>query len=1341
MFWIIVGATWAKAPYIPEVLKPWQEWVLWDHEAEVYCPVIQDKETHDCVWPGKLKLNIQGQVGTFSLSVQVFFDSWVRLPGDASGMPFDVKVNDKLAPVMMLDSPAIFLNAGVHQINGQLHWQAVPSDLTIPRDIGLLDLSIDGQVIAQPDRDPSGKVWLKGRYVKEQKVEDSLSVQVFRYLKDDNPFIDRTIIKMKVSGQDREVVLSGPLLPDFIPISFASNLPARLEPDGRLRVQVRAGSEWEMTLNSRHIKPVSVLNYIERPAPWPEKEIWTFEPVPALRLVEVKGGQPLDPTQTDLPETTNQFQAFLMTQDQKLDFEEKRRGQATERADQLQLTRTMWLDFEGRGFTLQDNLSGQLEQDWRLEVSPQMQLGRVQVDGEDRLITKGPKGQSGVEVRQGQLNVMGIGEMKRQGQSFSAVGWDRDVQYLSTLLQLPPGWHLFAATGVDQVDSAWIDKWNLLDLFLVLVIAAAVLKLFNFRWGVVALITLVLIYHERGAPIYSWLNLLAGIGLLRVMSPGKMRVVVEWYYRLSVLLIAFHLIPFAVDQVRQGMYPQLARPSYTQPVYAEPQVMSIGQAPKMMRQRMEAGAEALSAREWSSADSMANEQEGAVFPERKKALDDYDPNAKIQTGPGIPNWTWQTVNLIWNGPVMKDQMMRLWLIPPTVSSILNCLRVFMIGCLAWILLQSWRDQTKTPQVLASWGVALIGGFLALNLLTYSSKILADEIPDPVILEALQARLLAPPDCVPHCSGVGKMWIQATSTQLKIRMDVNALSQIAIPIPSALGKWSPQVVTLNGQVKTGLMTKDQVLHLALEPGAYSLELVGMMPELESFELPIPVLPTSIQVEADAWKVDGPVDGFLRTHNLYFKRIVAQGSTLEKLKPGEMPTFVSVTRRLELGFTWKVITEAQRLSPQRGSVSVKIPLLSGERVLNDSIKVKDSEANIVFSDFQNVVSFESELPIVPSLALKAADQVDFTETWALEASGIWHVEFEGISPIHQRLADGRWQPTWRPWPDEAITLNITRPEGLAGATMSIDSSAMSMTPGKRAMDVELNFNVRASQGGTHVLKLPQDIKLQDVLINGQSQSINLQGQALSVPIYPGGEAVQIKWQMPFELNSLFKTPTVDLNAKSSNAVVNVTFGKDRWILAMGGPSMGPVVLFWGVLIVVLVVAYVLSRLTIAPLNFWQWSLLGVGVAVASPIAAVGVLAWFFAMGRCAVWKPQFKSWGYTVLQVGLVFLTFIFIISLLTSISKGLLGTPQMQLAAPMSGLIYNSYFGPDHHYLSWYQDLSTNSTPKAWVLTLSVYWYRGLMLLWALWLAFSMMHWFKWGWQSFSRGGLWVPAKL
>ncbi|MCP5449520.1 MAG: hypothetical protein H6972_02865 [Gammaproteobacteria bacterium] len=57
-------------------------------------------------------------------------------------------------------------------------------------------------------------------------------------------------------------------------------------------------------------------------------------------------------------------------------------------------------------------------------------------------------------------------------------------------------------------------------------------------------------------------------------------------------------------------------------------------------------------------------------------------------------------------------------------------------------------------------------------------------------------------------------------------------------------------------------------------------------------------------------------------------------------------------------------------------------------------------------------------------------------------------------------------------------------------------------------------------------------------------------------------------------------------------------------------------------------------------------------------------------------------------------------------------------------------------LNWYQDRIAGPLPTASVISVPLLLYRGLMLAWALWLAFALLRWLGWGWQCFSAGGLW-----
>ena len=62
-------------------------------------------------------------------------------------------------------------------------------------------------------------------------------------------------------------------------------------------------------------------------------------------------------------------------------------------------------------------------------------------------------------------------------------------------------------------------------------------------------------------------------------------------------------------------------------------------------------------------------------------------------------------------------------------------------------------------------------------------------------------------------------------------------------------------------------------------------------------------------------------------------------------------------------------------------------------------------------------------------------------------------------------------------------------------------------------------------------------------------------------------------------------------------------------------------------------------------------------------------------------------------------------------------------------------------LQWFVDRATTAYPQAWVWSVSIWWYRALMLAWALWLAFSLLGWLRWGWRHYARDGVWRSFQL
>lgn len=105
---------------------------------------------------------------------------------------------------------------------------------------------------------------------------------------------------------------------------------------------------------------------------------------------------------------------------------------------------------------------------------------------------------------------------------------------------------------------------------------------------------------------------------------------------------------------------------------------------------------------------------------------------------------------------------------------------------------------------------------------------------------------------------------------------------------------------------------------------------------------------------------------------------------------------------------------------------------------------------------------------------------------------------------------------------------------------------------------------------------------------------------------------------------------------------------------------------------------------------------------------------------------RNLAFDALQIGLALWTLVALVCLFAAVKAGLVGQPEMQIQGNQS------YFMQLH----WTQDRITESMPRPWVVSLPVWCFRLLMLAWSLWLALALLKWLKWGWQCFSKEGLW-----
>ena len=310
-----------------------------------------------------------------------------------------------------------------------------------------------------------------------------------------------------------------------------------------------------------------------------------------------------------------------------------------------------------------------------------------------------------------------------------------------------------------------------------------------------------------------------------------------------------------------------------------------------------------------------------------------------------------------------------------------------------------------------------------------------------------------------------------------------------------------------------------------------------------------------------------------------------------------------------------------------------------------------------------------------------------------------------------------------------MELVRPDGVPGQTLTIDQSTTDVSPGLRATDVTLSMSVRSSRGAEHTITLPPDAELESLTIDAATQPIRQEGRKVTVPVVPGAERVVLVWRETPGIEALFTCPRVDLGAPSVNATIVLHVPGARWLLFTSGPRVGPAVLFWSLLLVLVVVSIALGRNRWTPLRTGHWLLLAIGLSQVDIVAGAVVVGWLLALGwRREHLGEKLGALVFDLRQIVLAVWTVAALVLIFTSVERGLLGAPAMQVSGNESSV----------DTLRWSVDRSEGTLPMPWMLSVPILVYRGATLAWALWLAMALLDWLRWGWRAFSAGGAWKP---
>ncbi len=1319
---------------IPPELEEWKGWVSYEKEF-MDCPNLNggqygSKANHLCAWPGQLTISVSDTQANFNQQWHILDKGLIPLPGDRNHWPQQVTVNDSSVVVIeKAGRPYIYLTKGQYKIEGKILWDKRAESLSVPSQTGLLEVLINGKAKAFAKLE-KGRLWLGN--VKETKVTEKnyLKVRANRLIQDGHPMTMTVEVEVEVSGNAREQKLTRFDRDHYQLKSITSELNTRVDSAGDLWVQLRPGEHRLELVFKVHGYPQE-LTFSETGEHWPLQELWAFVADERLRSVQIEGVAPIDSEQ-GLVRQWSQHPHYVVSQTDSFKIKQKHRGMS-HNFDSLSLNRQLWLSFDGESYYFQDEINGNKSTNWRINTLENYRLSQLSNHGEDRLITYDNQQRTGAEIRTPRVNVLASGEVNMADMNHAS-GWDMVFADTQVSLNIPPGRKLLAVTGADSASGDWVNRWKLIDLFFVLVSIALAYRAFGIVASMLGLLVLVLGYHETQMPIFLWFNVMVAVTLAKKVSGQKLKKISGVYQWISLVGLLLALLPFIADQIRFTLYPQLEKGQvlYTSnndaSLYDNFASVSALEEPTKMRERM------------------SREQKIVITGSRMKRADldnSYQAGAIIQAGNGKPLWQWQRASYGWNGPVAGDEKVSLLILPEFMVKLWRLLLV--IGSLLWLAaIFKQRDNSKIElknifgktqsgsdkAVASSLVIGLIMGGL---LFTAPPQVSASSYPDEKLLSELQSRLFPVPECSPDCVTISRSNITVNGQQIVVSLDYHAGSDVAGLLPDS-EDWQIETISLNRKPVNALWRNEKGRWIDLKHGHSKVVIQARLKNKSEISIQFVESPKRVEHEISGWEVSGVNQHQLMANALQLTRInipekVASEIALNgnndagsMVNEHSIAGLFEIERYFHFGTQWELRTNVYRQAPEKGSLSISIPLLSYEQPLDMVDNIKQRKMEVAFATDDDSKSWRSSLAGDGEFELQALEQNALTEIWKLLVFPNWNIEINGVVAVRPEFIenDDFWIYEYYPRTGEKLAFKVTRPSAAEGTPVAITNVTQQYKFGKRKVSNDISIDYKATRSEQFLMHIGES-ELKQLTHDGTSINLGDVDGVLSIPLKPGEHSLQLTLESEQMLSFQSSLSSPDIVQAFSNSTIGVQVPSSRWLLAASGPGYGPAVIYWGELIFFLLLATGLSRLSFSPLNYWQWLVLGLGMSTFSWPAMAWVTIWLLG----CQWRRQNNQENkqYSMQSSWLILLsTIAAVITLVMAVPFGLLQSPDM-------GVVGNGSYG---NSLQWFLDRGEGTLGEIIIYSLPVWVYKGLMLLWATWLSFSLIRWLGWVWSDLSK---------
>jgi hypothetical protein len=361
------------------------------------------------------------------------------------------------------------------------------------------------------------------------------------------------------------------------------------------------------------------------------------------------------------------------------------------------------------------------------------------------------------------------------------------------------------------------------------------------------------------------------------------------YRNLCWLALVAIVVPFMVTQLRIGFYPQLEHhlPAMPANIADADNIQDIATVDIRSMEGMDSQMPAAPALMVRKSQALMRESTPS-----STTFDRIDPEAQLQTGPGLPTWQWHRVMLNWNGSVDPQHKVRLWYVSPFMNLLLHILQAVLAGLMTLKLLGVLSFQRLHQ-------ISRFGLMVLIPLLMLPAPDTFADLPDAAMLEQLKQRLQQSPQCLPRCAEVSNMTIHLDGKGLEIEWQLHAQEALAVPLPASQQQWMPQRISVDGRDAASLIRQGDRLWLAVEAGVHKVLMHGPILDEDKCLLALPLIPQYTQIRAEGWRVNGLYEHGKVGPQLEFNRLQVNERPNRLIPTTVFPPFVRIERTLHLG----------------------------------------------------------------------------------------------------------------------------------------------------------------------------------------------------------------------------------------------------------------------------------------------------------------------------------------------------------------------------------------------------------------------------------------------------------